>query len=64
VSLPAWLRAVLPGDTAEAWEKVCSIVPFSAYLVGGTAIAIHLQHRVSRDLDFFLRGSETSSPRS
>ncbi len=54
VSLPAWLRAVLPGDTAQTWETICSIVPPSAYLVGGTAIAVHLRHRVSRDLDFVL----------
>lgn len=54
MNLPAWLRVVLPGDTAETWEKICSVVPPCAYLVGGTAIAVHLQHRVSRDLDFFL----------
>lgn len=54
MSLPAWLCDVLPGDTAETWQRVCAIVPPSAYLVGGTAIAVHLQHRVSRDLDFFL----------
>lgn len=28
--------------------------PSPAYLVGGTAIAAHLHHRLSKDLDFFL----------
>ncbi|MGH3875240.1 MAG: nucleotidyl transferase AbiEii/AbiGii toxin family protein [Pseudonocardiaceae bacterium] len=54
MTLPAWLRAVLPGDTAQTWEAIRRLVPDSAYLVGGTAIAVHLRHRVSRDLDFFL----------
>jgi hypothetical protein len=30
------------------------VVPPTAYLAGCTAIAVHLRHRVSRDLDFFL----------
>jgi len=54
MTLPAWLRAVLPDGTAETWEQIRSVVPDCAYLVGGTAIAVHLRHRVSRDLDFFL----------
>jgi hypothetical protein len=54
MTLPAWLRAVLPGDTAHTWETIRPVVPEAAYLVGGTAIAVHLRHRVSRDLDFFL----------
>ena len=54
MSLPTWLAAVLPGDTAQTWEIVRSVVPPSSYLVGGTAVAVHLQHRISRDLDFFL----------
>jgi len=33
-------------------------VPESAYLVGGTALTVHLLHRVSRDLDFFLERVE------
>jgi hypothetical protein len=28
-------------------------LPGGAYLVGGTGIAAHIGHRVSRDLDFF-----------
>lgn len=54
MTLPAWLRAVLPGDTAATWEAIRAVLPEQAYLVGGTAIAVHLRHRVSRDLDFFL----------
>ena len=53
MSLPEWLRNVLPVDAASTWERIAPIVPETAYLVGGTAIGVHLQHRVSRDLDFF-----------
>ena len=47
------IRRILPPDTASTWETIASIVPSTAYLGGGTAIAVHLSHRVSRDLDFF-----------
>jgi hypothetical protein len=53
VSLPDWLRALLPGDAAATWERIAPLVPAEAYLGGGTAIAVHLRHRESRDLDFF-----------
>jgi hypothetical protein len=53
VTLPDWLEAVLPGETAATWERVAPLVPAEAYLGGGTAIAVHLSHRPSRDLDFF-----------
>ncbi|MGH8904480.1 MAG: nucleotidyl transferase AbiEii/AbiGii toxin family protein [Egibacteraceae bacterium] len=35
-------------------ERVRDVLPPEAYLVGGTALAVHLRHRKSRDLDFFL----------
>lgn len=54
MTLPRWLAAVLPPDTARAWQAVREAVPPEAYLGGGTAIAVHLRHRVSRDLDLFL----------
>jgi hypothetical protein len=47
------IRAILPPDTASTWDAIASIVPPDAYLGGGTAIAVHLAHRISRDLDFF-----------
>ena len=47
------LRAFLPPDTAATWLAIATIVPPDAYLGGGTAIAVHLEHRTSRDLDFF-----------
>jgi hypothetical protein len=53
VSLPGWLDAILPGETGLAWEQVAPLLPPEAYLGGGTAIAVHLRHRQSRDLDFF-----------
>lgn len=47
------LRDVLPADTATAWVMLRDVLPESMVLYGGTAIAAHLHHRVSRDLDFF-----------
>jgi len=54
MKLPDTVRDVLPVDTAGTWEAIADVVPTQAYLVGGTAIAIHFRHRLSRDLDFFL----------
>jgi len=54
VSLPGWLDSLLPGETGLAWEQVAPLLPPGAYLGGGTAIAVHLRHRQSRDLDFFV----------
>jgi len=53
VSLPDWLQELLPGETAATWTQVAPLVPAKVYLGGGTAIAVHLRHRPSRDLDFF-----------
>jgi hypothetical protein len=53
VSLPDHIRAVLPPDTASSWQVLAPLIPPEAYLGGGTAIAVHLSHRVSRVLDFF-----------
>jgi Nucleotidyl transferase AbiEii toxin, Type IV TA system len=53
MTLPDWLEALLPDVTAATWERVAPVVPAEAYLGGGTAIAVHLRHRPSRDLDFF-----------
>ena len=47
------ILGILPPDAALTWETIARIVPPTAYLGGGTAIAVHLEHRVSRDLDFF-----------
>lgn len=52
--IPDRLRRFLPTDTAATWDAIAAAVPAAAYLVGGTAIAAHLCHRVSQDLDFFL----------
>jgi hypothetical protein len=54
MALSSEIRAVLPPETALAWERILPLVPACAYLAGGTAIAVQLLHRVSRDLDFFL----------
>lgn len=57
MTIPKDLRAVLLEETAAAWTKVASVLPPGAYLGGGTAIAAHLEHRTSRDLDFFVPGT-------
>ncbi|WP_187264866.1 nucleotidyl transferase AbiEii/AbiGii toxin family protein [Homoserinibacter sp. GY 40078] len=49
----AMLAEILPPETSDAWTKIVPYVPDWAYLSGGTALAVHLRHRVSRDLDFF-----------
>ncbi len=51
--LPETLRRVLPADTADAWSALASQLPDPLYLGGETAVAVHLGHRESRDLDFF-----------
>ena len=48
------MRGVLPSGTQAAWQELVELRPSPAYLVGGTAIAAHLHHRLSKDLDFFL----------
>ena len=53
MTLPTELTAILPPETAWAWEQIAPILPDSCRLAGGTALAVHLHHRQSRDLDFF-----------
>ncbi len=52
--VPIEVRAILPSDTARTWEAIVPLRPKPAYLVGGTAVAVHIGHRESRDLDFYL----------
>lgn len=52
--MPPELRDVLADATAAAWPKVVSALPAGGYLAGGTALAVHLHHRVSGDLDVFV----------
>jgi len=47
------VREILPPDTAATWDAIAPIIPADVYLGGGTAIAVYLGHRISRDLDFF-----------
>jgi len=47
------LRNTLPVATAHAWETLSPHLPRELYLGGGTAVAVHLRHRTSADLDFF-----------
>ena len=52
--IPIEVRAILPPDAALTWEAIVPLRPEPAYLVGGTAVAVHIGHRESRDLDFYL----------
>lgn len=45
--------SVLPEHTISAWGVLRPVLPKELYLGGGTAVAVHLHHRESRDLDFF-----------
>lgn len=51
--LPGHVRRILPADTAAAWLTLAPHLPQELHLGGGTAVAVHLGHRESRDLDFF-----------
>ncbi len=51
--LPNDFRRILPADTAATWLTLAPHLPRNLYLGGGTAVAVHLGHRESRDLDFF-----------
>lgn len=51
--LPDHVRRILPADTATAWLSLAPHLPQELQLGGGTAVAVHLGHRESRDLDFF-----------
>ena len=53
MTLPDDLRTVLLPGTARAWQELAPKLPNQLYLGGGTAVAVHLAHRESRDLDFF-----------
>jgi hypothetical protein len=44
---------MLSEDAQRGWEAMRSTLPTGAYLIGGTAVAVHLGHRESYDLDFF-----------
>lgn len=44
---------MLPADTAGTWLALAPRLPGELHLGGGTAVAVHLGHRESRDLDFF-----------
>lgn len=47
------LRGIVPQDAADAWKLVVRCRPSGSVLMGGTALAVHLRHRYSRDLDLF-----------
>lgn len=53
VELEQWSE-VLEAPTRACWPIVAAVSPPSGVLMGGTALAIHLRHRRSQDLDVFV----------
>ena len=54
---------VLPTGTAAVASALAQWPTMSQfYLAGGTALALHLGHRQSRDLDFFTRDATGTLP--
>ena len=51
--MPVANRGLTP-EVQRVWDRVGSASPPSAELLGGTALAIHLEHRQSEDLDIFV----------
>ena len=47
------LTGFVPPEAIEAWPKVAEVCPDDGILMGGTALTVHLHHRLSRDLDIF-----------
>lgn len=45
--------ATITGAQRAALEKLAPVIRDDFYLVGGTAVAAHLAHRTSRDIDLF-----------
>ncbi|MCY3635912.1 MAG: nucleotidyl transferase AbiEii/AbiGii toxin family protein [bacterium] len=45
---------VLTAAMLEVWDTVGQLAPPSGELMGGTALAVHLNHRRSEDLDLFV----------
>jgi len=49
-----WHREVISSEMADTAKRLAAIAPLrNFYLAGGTALALHLGHRRSVDLDFF-----------
>lgn len=44
---------VLSAEMIGAWPAIAAVLPAGSQLVGGTALALHLRHRRSYDLDVF-----------
>ena len=53
MTLEQW-SDVVDEATRACWPLVASAAPATSVLMGGTALAIHLRHRRSRDLDLFV----------
>jgi hypothetical protein len=56
-SSPARPLHRLPAGVATALKKLRPVLPDGLYLAGGTALALRLGQRMSKDLDFFFHGT-------
>jgi hypothetical protein len=54
--IPKEIQDALSPAVRRTWKRIAPYLPAHVYLGGGTAVAIYLHHRVSRDLDFFYHG--------
>jgi hypothetical protein len=49
----------LAPETRRVWEFLSSLPALGGFvLIGGTALAMHIAHRVSEDLDFIIVGNK------
>ncbi len=55
------MTAALSPEQEHALEVLAPALPADAYLAGGVAVALHLGHRHSRDLDVFTVSSDPSA---
>ena len=56
-AIPQELVDLLDPATVTAWRCIEPLLPDGLYLVGGGALAAHLHHRKTGDLDFFFHGN-------
>jgi len=56
------IQKAMPENTQKVFEEI-SKLPLISYwtLVGGTALALHLNHRFSEDLDLFINTKNLSN---
>ena len=55
---------MLPAETKRVWEYLAGQPALSGFtLIGGSALSLHLKHRLSEDLDLAFSGPELPAAR-